>query len=207
MLLPGHSVTQEASFSCDGKYRCGAGPISPSQAELTTSPNPGTEGEQRGLALPARHLGRDPVIEPGDRDVQAGDAVLVQPAQQRVVLGEPAGQGHRQVGQLARGPHPALGQARQHRPAAFPVDQRFDHRGSGLAGNVGGDRAELDAGRFQRLAQPLDLGGAGLDRLDPLCRVPDYADAGRGGLGVGGGRGGILGIIRGLSAQLLEEGE
>jgi hypothetical protein len=79
--------------------------------------------------------------------------------------------------------------AAEHLAAALPIDQRIDHRGGGHPGNLGGDRAELDAGRFQRLAQPLDLGGAGLDRLDPLCRGPDYADARTGCLGNGGSRG------------------
>ena len=124
--------------------------------------------EQARLALPARHLARDPLIQPGDRGVEAGDAVLVQAAQQRVMPGEPAGQRHRQVGQLPRRPHPAPGQVRQHAAAAFPVDQRLDHRGGRRPGYAAGNRAELDAGRFQRLAQPLDLRGAGLDRLHPV---------------------------------------
>ena len=40
MWLPGHSVTQEASFSWLAKYSCGAGPISASHACATASPNP-----------------------------------------------------------------------------------------------------------------------------------------------------------------------
>ena len=49
--------------------------------------------------------------------------------------------------------------------------------------------------------------GPQVHQLVPLCRGPDYAEAGRGGLGTGGGRGENLGIIRGLSAQLLKECE
>jgi hypothetical protein len=37
----------------------------------------------------------------------------VHAAQQRVMLGEPAGQGHRRVGQLPGGPHPAFRQIGQ----------------------------------------------------------------------------------------------
>ena len=40
MWLPGHSVTQDASFSQLAKYSCGAGPISASHACATASPNP-----------------------------------------------------------------------------------------------------------------------------------------------------------------------
>ena len=128
----------------------------------------GDGGEQVRLALPACHLARDPVIQPGDRGVKAVDAVLVQAAQQRVMIGEPAGQRHRQVGQLPGGPHPADRQVRQHGAAAFPVDQRLDHRRGRHPGYLRDNRAELDAGRFQRLSQPLDLRGAGLDRLHPV---------------------------------------
>jgi hypothetical protein len=49
-------------------------------------PEAGNGGEQAGLALPAGRLARDPLIQPGDRGVKAGDAVLVQAAQQRVML-------------------------------------------------------------------------------------------------------------------------
>jgi hypothetical protein len=121
--------------------------------------------QQARLALPAAGLARDPPVQAGHRGVEYGDAVQVQPAQQRVMLGEPAGQRHGQVRQLPRGAHPADRQVRQHRPAALPVDQRFDHRGGGLAGNLAGNRAELDAGRFQRLrarADWCDLWGFGV---------------------------------------------
>jgi hypothetical protein len=38
-------------------------------------------GEQARLALPAAGLARDPLIQPGDRGVKAGDPVKVQAAQ------------------------------------------------------------------------------------------------------------------------------
>ena len=127
-------------------------------------------GEQVRLALPADGLACDPLVEAGDRGVEAGDAVAVQLAQQRVMLGEPAGQRLRQVGQLPGCAHPADRQVGQHPAAALAVDQRIDHQSGRLAGNIAGHRAELDAGRFQRLAEPLDLGGAGLHRLHPVPR-------------------------------------
>ncbi len=45
--------------------------------------------EQVRLALPAPGLARDPLIQVSDRGVEAGDAVPVQAAQQRVMAGEP----------------------------------------------------------------------------------------------------------------------
>ncbi len=108
-------------------------------------------GEQARLPLPARGLAGDPPVQAVHRVLEHGDPVQVQAAQQRVMLGEPPGQRHRQVRQLPRGAHPADRQVRQHLPAALPVDQRLDHRGGRRAGYAAGNRAELDAGRFQRL--------------------------------------------------------
>jgi hypothetical protein len=82
-------------------------------------------------------------------------------AQQRVVIGEPARQRPGQVGQLPGGAHPADRQAGQHPPAALPAGQRLDHRRGRPAGQPAGYRTELDPGRFQRPAQPLDLRSAG----------------------------------------------
>ena len=59
-----------------------------------------------------------------DRVIEHGDPVQVQAAQQRVMLGEPASQRHRQIGQLPRGPHPADRQVRQHAAAALPFNRR-----------------------------------------------------------------------------------
>jgi len=96
-------------------------------------------------------------VQAGHRLAEGLDAVQVQPAHQRVVIGEPAGQGHRQVGHLPGGPQPALGQIGEHRAAALAVDQRLDHRRRRYPGNIGHDRGQLDPGRFQRFLQPLDL--------------------------------------------------
>jgi hypothetical protein len=48
-----------------------------------------------------------------------------------------------------------------------------------------GDR---DAALGQHRVHLVLAGGALADQLVPLCRGPDYADAGSGGLGTGGGR-------------------
>jgi hypothetical protein len=71
----------------------------------------------------------------GDRLAEGLDAVQVQPAHQRVVIGEPAGQGHRQVGCLPSGPQPARRQIGKHRAAALAVDQRRRR----YPGNIGHD--------------------------------------------------------------------
>jgi hypothetical protein len=81
----------------------------------------------------------------------------VQAAQHGVVLGEPAGQRHRKVRELPRGPHPADRQVGQHLAAAFPVDQRIYHRGGRHPGNLADYGVQLNSGRFQCLLQPLDL--------------------------------------------------
>ena len=94
-------------------------------------PEAGFGGEQVDLALPARGPASDPLVQATDRSVEAGDAVAVQSAQQRVMLGEPPGQCLRQVGQYL--------------PAALPADQRIDHRRGGLADNIAGHRVDLDA--------------------------------------------------------------
>jgi hypothetical protein len=82
-------------------------------------------------------------------------------AHQRVMVSEPAGQGHRQVRHLPGGPQPGLRQARHHAAAALPADQRLDHRRRRGPGNIGHDRGQVDPGRLQRFLQPLDLRGAG----------------------------------------------
>jgi hypothetical protein len=83
------------------------------------------------------------------------DVVQVQAAHQGVVVPEPAFQRHRQVRDL--GPHPAPGQLGQDRAAAFPVDQRLDHRPPGLGGDRGGHRVDLDPGVLEHVAEPLHL--------------------------------------------------
>jgi hypothetical protein len=127
MLLPGHKVTQEASFSWLENHKWGAGPISPSHAQHTTSPKPGTVLSRSA----SRSLARDPLVEVIDRGAEAGDAVAVQPAQQRVMLGEPPGQRLGQAGQLA---------ARQ--------GQRAEHAGAGPPHAAGAGRAHRQAGAF-----------------------------------------------------------
>jgi hypothetical protein len=60
---------------------------------------------------------------------------------------------------------------------------------------------------LQGVAEPGDLADPLLDDLGALCRGPDYAEQLGGVLAAGGGCCGNLGIIRGMSAQLLKEGE
>ena len=102
MWFPGHKVTQEASLSWQGNHRCGSGPISASQAADTTSPNPGTLLSRPSSRRHRAAMARDLLIQPGDRVIGQLDLVPVHAAQHGVVLGEPGGQRHRQVGLLAR---------------------------------------------------------------------------------------------------------
>ena len=129
---------------------------------------PGDRFQQACLPLVRGGLGSDLFLQAGDRRVEQRDPVQVQPAQHRMMISEPAGESLGQVRQLARGPHPAYRQVRQHLPAPLPIDQRFDHQPRRLASQVGDHRVELDPRRFQRLGQPLDLRGTGLHRLDPV---------------------------------------
>ena len=102
------------------------------------------------------------------------------------MLSEPAGQGHRQVRHLPGGAQPGLRQARHHGAAAFPADQRLDHRRRRPPGHIRHDRGQLDPGRLQRFLQPLDLRGAGLDRLHPVpCQVPHLPEILTGQVGAG----------------------
>ena len=118
---------------------------------------PGDGLEQADLPLPGHRRGGDPLVQVLYRGVQQLDLVQDQAAHLRVVIGEPAFQRHRQVRQLPGGAHPAdrqichppcRGALRRSAPRSSPAPP--------LAGNVGGDRAELDADRL-RLVQPLDL--------------------------------------------------
>jgi hypothetical protein len=102
--------------------------------------------QQALLAPPPGGQSGDLLTQPRDGVIEQRDPVPVQAAQQRVVPGEPAGQGHGQVRELARCAHPANRQVRQHAAAAFPVDQRIDHRRGRDPGNTAGHRAELDPG-------------------------------------------------------------
>ncbi len=87
---------------------------------------------------------RDSPLQVIDGGVEQHDPVAVQPAQRRVVVGEPPGQRLGQVGELARGAHPADRQVRQDLPAPLPVDQGLDHQRRRLAGQVRHHRVQLD---------------------------------------------------------------
>ena len=141
--------------------------------------DPGDGGQQVPPALKGLHHLLDAGVQLGDRRLQVVDVVQVQAAHQGVVVAEAAFQGHGQVRDL--GPHRALGQLGQDRAAAFPVDQRLDHRPPGLGGDRGGHRVDLDPGVLQGVAEPGDLADPLLDDLGPVAdHVPGRLDLGRG---------------------------
>jgi len=100
--------------------------------------DPGDGGEQVPLGLKGRHHRLDLGVQPGEHRLQMIDVVQVELAHHGVVVAEPALQRHRQVRDL--GAHPAFGQIGQDRAAAFPVDQRLDHRPAGLGRDGAGHR-------------------------------------------------------------------
>ena len=65
-------------------------------------------------------------VQSRDHHLEVVDVIQVQATHQRVVLSEPALQRPRQIRNL--GAHLALGQISEHFRAAFPVDERLDHR-------------------------------------------------------------------------------
>ena len=119
--MPGHRVAQEASRLGGGEVlvRGRADRAQPPGHDHV--PEPGQRLEQVRLAGVAGHQRRDLGVQVLDRVVEDGDPVPVQPAHQRVMVSEPAGQGHRQVGHLPGGPHPGLRQVRHHLPRRSPL--------------------------------------------------------------------------------------
>ncbi len=77
-------------------------------------PEPGDALEQGQLSRPPAGPVRDLPVQPGNRVIVQLDLIPVQAAQHGMVIGEPGGQRHRQVGLLARRPQRAPGQVRQH---------------------------------------------------------------------------------------------
>jgi hypothetical protein len=143
------------------------------------SADPRDGSQQVPPALKGLHHLLDPGVQPGDRRFQVVDVVQVQAAHQGVVVTEAAFQRHGQVRDL--GPHRALGQLGQDRAAAFPVDQRLDHRPPGLGGDRGSHRVDLDPGVLQGAAEPGDLADPLLDDLGAVAdHVPGGLDLRRG---------------------------
>ena len=104
--------------------------------------------------------------------------VEVEPAEQGVVVGEPAGQRLGQVADLLA--QHAAGQVSQHRRVTLAGDQRFDHRPAGHAESIGGHRVQLDPAVLADLTQPLVLPGAFLDQLASVAgQLADRGDLGR----------------------------
>ncbi len=120
--------------------------------------DPGDGADQ----VPEPAKGLDHHLDPGgelvDRRGVLVDQVQVHPGQERVVVGEPAGQRLGQRRDL--GAQPALGQVGQRGGVAFPGDQRLEHRPARDPDDVGGHRGQLDAGVLEQLLQPLDLPAA-----------------------------------------------
>ena len=92
--------------------------------------DPGSAGQQLPLGPKGGHHRLDLRVQPGDHRLQVVNVIQMQPTHQRMMIAEPALQRHRQVRDL--GTHLAFGQLSQDRPAAFPVDERLDHRPPGL---------------------------------------------------------------------------
>lgn len=121
-----------------------------------------TQSDRAGLTfvLPRHSPGRD-LIQPGDRSVEHFDSVQPLAGQLRVVAIERICGGLGDIDQLSLGSASVLCQVRAHRAAASPAGLQPDHHSGKFARNVVADGPALDVGRFQRLAQSLDLADAG----------------------------------------------
>ena len=166
--MPGQIPAQDARCAASGKE------LADIRADLGDDRGGGQRADARdgGLQVPGgakgRHHRLDLHVQPDEHRFEMIEVVQVQAAHQRMMIGEPAFQRHRQVRDLR--PHPSPGQLGQDRPAPFPVDQRLDHRPPGLGGDGGGHRVDLDPSVLQHVAEPLHLRGP---RLDDLGAVPD----------------------------------
>jgi hypothetical protein len=130
---------------------------------------PGDRGRERGGLL------GDPGVQRGDIGADRVDPPEHGAEQERVVLGEVAGEGLFQHGDL--GAHAAPGQLREHLRVPLPGDQRCEHVAAGDPEDVGDDRADLDAGVFQELLGPLLLRRPGSDQVGAVPgQVPQLAD-------------------------------
>ena len=99
----------------------------------------------------------------------------MQPAQERVVGAEIAGQRLHQLRDLRA--HPAFGQLGQRDGVVLARDQRGQHRPSRDPEDVGGHRRQLDPGVLQFLLQPLRLPGALGGQRGPVAgQVPQLPD-------------------------------
>src|SRR6266568_486449 len=177
MWLPGHKVTQEASFSWLAKYSCGAGPISASHACATVSPNPSIDfsspsSRRYGSALTAILASRPPTAVPDsairsrcsrhsaawwsvNRPVSAADRSASFPAVR--------------IRPIARSASTCPRRSPSISPSIISV--------ADLPVSSDTTEAGLDPRRFQRLGQPLDLRGARLHGLDPVAgQVPQVLE-------------------------------
>jgi len=95
----------------------------------------------------------DPLGQLVDRRGVPVDQIQVHACEERVVLVEPAVKRLSELGDLR--PQPPLGQLRQRGGIAVAGDERLQHRPTGDAQDVGGDRGQLDSRILQELFQPL----------------------------------------------------
>ena len=155
--LPGHIPAQEARCAASGKYARTSAPISEMTPAAASEPMPGMVLSRSLAARKGSIISSICASSLREHGFQVVDVVQVQPAQEGMMLTEPAFQGHRQVRDLR--PHPAVRQLREDRRAALPVDERLDHRPPGLGGDRGRDRVDLDPGVLQHVPEPLQLRG------------------------------------------------
>ena len=134
-------------------------------ASEEATPNPGDQKyDHIRSAVPTLHFMSmtvavaDPGRQLADRRDELVDALKMQPAQERVVFAEVAGQRRHQLRDLR--PHPGLGHLGQHLRVAFAVDQRGQHLPSRHTEDVGRHRRQLDPGVLEFLLQPLRLPAA-----------------------------------------------
>src|SRR3954471_12729152 len=121
----------------------------------------------------------DVLVQLRDRALQVGEVVQAEPDQQGVVVTEAAAQCLAQLGELLA--QQALGQLGEDVGVAFAGDQGGQHRPSGDAEHLGGDRAQLDPGVLEGLLNALGLGGAGLDQRPAVAgEIPKLPDPRRG---------------------------
>jgi hypothetical protein len=91
----------------------------------------------------------------------------VQPAHERVLVTEPPGAGHGQVGDLLAH-HPA-GQVGEHARVTLAGDERIDHVPCRAVVRLEATEAGLDAAVLEDPGQALQLAGPRLDQLLAVC--------------------------------------
>jgi hypothetical protein len=124
-------------------------------------------------------LGLDPCVQGGDIGADRISPGQHLAQQERVMVGEIAGERLLQQGDLLA--HAAPGQLGQHRGAALAGDQCGHHVPAGGPEDVADHHAQLDLGVLQQLLDPVLLRRAGRYQVGAVAgQVPQLADLGRG---------------------------